>query len=162
MSFLGFWKGTRQTIFDSIIKTWKYRSEQLWTVIDFLSLLKTFKKKTSFIWNSQPPERTGRGCFSKSILRSLWCYLLTKNILMPLVKVYVRERGNDATVLWNWPWRKLKLSRHIKLNETNIALLLQEAAQKYCRLTDYWTKSCYLFSLSRFLHRPSSRVFPVL
>ena len=30
-----------------------------------------------------------------------------------------------------------KLSRHIKLNHINIALLLQEATQKYRKLTDY-------------------------
>ena len=41
--------------------------------------------------------------------------------------------------------RSLKeTSRHIKLSHTNIALLLQEATQKYHKLTDYWTKSCYL------------------
>ena len=40
--------------------------------------------------------------------------------------------------------RKPKLSRHIKLNHTNIALLLQEATQKYRKLTDYRTKCCYL------------------
>ena len=40
--------------------------------------------------------------------------------------------------------RKPKLSRHIKLNHTNIALLLQEATQKYQKLTDYRTKCCYL------------------
>ena len=39
---------------------------------------------------------------------------------------------------------KPKLSRHIKLNHTNIALLLQEATQKYRKLTDYRTKCCYL------------------
>ena len=33
--------------------------------------------------------------------------------------------------------RKPKLSRHIKLNPTNIALLLQETTQKYQKLTDY-------------------------
>ena len=32
---------------------------------------------------------------------------------------------------------KPKLSRHIKLNPTNIALLLQEATQKHRKLTDY-------------------------
>ena len=62
-------------------------------------------------------------------------------------------------------WRKPKLSRHIKLNHTNIALLLQEATQKYWKLTDYWTKSCYLSALLSvyyglcFLCLPSSRVF---
>ena len=41
--------------------------------------------------------------------------------------------------------RSLKeTSRHIKLSHTNIALLLQEATQKYHKLTDYWRKSCYL------------------
>ena len=40
-----------------------------------------------------------------------------------------------------------KLSRHIWLNPTNIALLLQEATQKYWKLKDYWTKSCSLFAL---------------
>ena len=41
--------------------------------------------------------------------------------------------------------RSLKeTSRHIKLSHTNIALLLQEATQKYHKLTNYWTKSCYL------------------
>ena len=34
--------------------------------------------------------------------------------------------------------------KHIKLNHTSIALLLQEATQKYQKLTYYWTKSCYL------------------
>ena len=33
--------------------------------------------------------------------------------------------------------RKPKLSRDIKWNHTNIALLLQEATQKYQKLTDY-------------------------
>ena len=33
--------------------------------------------------------------------------------------------------------RKPKLSRHINWNHTNIALLLQEATQKYQKLTDY-------------------------
>ena len=42
---------------------------------------------------------------------------------------------------------KPKLSRHIKLNPTNIALLLQEATQKYWKLTDYRTKFCPLFAL---------------
>ena len=37
-----------------------------------------------------------------------------------------------------------KLSRHIKLNHTNIALLFQEATQKYRKLTDYRTKHSYL------------------
>ena len=62
--------------------------------------------------------------------------------------------------------RSLKeTSRHIKLSHTNIALLLQEATQKYHKLTDYWTKSCYLslpFSVYcglRFLRLPSRRVF---
>ena len=44
-------------------------------------------------------------------------------------------------------YRKPELSRHIKLNHTNIALLLQEVTQKYQKLTDYWTKSCYLSAL---------------
>ena len=42
-------------------------------------------------------------------------------------------------------YRKPKLSRHIKLNSSNIASLLQEATQKYRTLTVYWTKCCYLF-----------------
>ena len=33
--------------------------------------------------------------------------------------------------------RKPKLSRHIKLKHTNIALSLQEATQKYQKLTDH-------------------------
>ena len=41
-------------------------------------------------------------------------------------------------------YRKPKLSRQIKLNHTNIALFLQEATQKYRKLTDYWRKCCYL------------------
>ena len=36
---------------------------------------------------------------------------------------------------------------HIKLNHTNIALLLQEATQKYQKLTDYRTECCYLSAL---------------
>ena len=32
----------------------------------------------------------------------------------------------------------------LKLDHTNIALLLQEATQKYRKLTDYRTKCCYL------------------
>ena len=40
--------------------------------------------------------------------------------------------------------RKPKPSRHIRLNPTNIALLLQGATQKYWKLTNYWTKSCFL------------------
>ena len=50
---------------------------------------------------------------------------------------------------------------YIKLNHTNIALLLQEATQKYRKLADYRTKCCYLsllFSLLscdvRFLRLP--------
>ena len=43
-----------------------------------------------------------------------------------------------------FPYRKLKLSRHIKQNPTNIALLLQEATKKYRKLTVYWTKCHYL------------------
>ena len=35
------------------------------------------------------------------------------------------------------PLRKSKLSRHIKLNHTNITLLLQEATQKYRKLRNY-------------------------
>ena len=46
--------------------------------------------------------------------------------------------------------RKPKLSWHIKLNHTNIALLLQEAKQKYRKLTDYRTKCCYLSALASF------------
>ena len=62
--------------------------------------------------------------------------------------------------------RSLKeTSRHIKLSHTNIALLLQEATQKYHKLTDYWTKSCYLslcpsLCLLRFvLPSPSLQLF---
>ena len=46
----------------------------------------------------------------------------------------------------DWYMKELCLySTHIiKLNHTNIALLLQEATQKYWKLTDYWTKSCCL------------------
>ena len=47
--------------------------------------------------------------------------------------------------------RKPKLSRHIKLNPTNIALLLQEARQKYRKLTDYKTKSYSPLCLLRFV-----------
>ena len=64
---------------------------------------------------------------------------------------------------------KPKLSRHIKLNHTNITLLLlQEATQRYQKLTDYLTKCCYLFALLsaycdlRFLCFLSGRVFSVL
>ena len=61
------------------------------------------------------------------------------------------------------------LSRHIKLNHTIIALLLQEATQKYWKLTDYRRKCCYL-SLLISLHTATcasfiflnSRVFSVL
>ena len=42
-------------------------------------------------------------------------------------------------------YRKPKLSRYIKLNPSNIGLLLQEAKQKYRKLTVYWTKCWYLF-----------------
>ena len=41
-------------------------------------------------------------------------------------------------------WCLWLLSRHIKLNHTNIELLLQEAKQKYQKLTDYRTKCCCL------------------
>ena len=46
----------------------------------------------------------------------------------------------------DWYMKELCLySTHIiKLNHANIALLLQEATQKYWKLTDYWTKSCCL------------------
>ena len=40
-------------------------------------------------------------------------------------------------VIYCYYQRKPKLSRYIKLNHTNIALLLQEATQKCQRLTDY-------------------------
>ena len=43
--------------------------------------------------------------------------------------------------------KETKLSRPIKLNPTTIALILQEATQKYQKLTDYWTKSCSVFAL---------------
>ena len=49
-----------------------------------------------------------------------------------------------------------------------ILLLIQEAAQKYRKLTDYWTKSCYLSAFLsvycdlHFLHLPSGRAFSVL
>ena len=65
--------------------------------------------------------------------------------------------------------RKPKLSRHIKLNDTNIALLLQEATWKYRKLTDYKTKDCYLSLLFSLLIATcasfaflNSRVFSVL
>ena len=67
---------------------------------------------------------------------------------MEIVKGYLRYKmitsknaSYDAQVKGNW-----KLSRHIILNHTNISLLLQEAIQKYWKLTDYWTKSCSLFA----------------
>ena len=46
--------------------------------------------------------------------------------------------------------KRKPISRHIKLNHINIALLLQEARQRYRKLTDDWTKCCYL-SLSALL-----------
>ena len=57
----------------------------------------------------------------------------------------------------------LELSGHMKLNNTNTALLLQELTQKYWKLTDYWTKSCYLslpfyvYYGLRLIRLPSSR-----
>ena len=45
-----------------------------------------------------------------------------------------------------------KFSRHVKLNHTNVALLLQETTQKYRKLTDYWTKCCYLSLLFSLLN----------
>ena len=50
----------------------------------------------------------------------------------------------DKSEFPKFPKRKPKLSRHIKLNHTNTALLLQDATQKYRKLTDYRTKCCYL------------------
>ena len=44
---------------------------------------------------------------------------------------------------WHPPDRG-ELALMIKLNHTNISLLLWEATQKYCKVTDYWTKCCYL------------------
>ena len=56
--------------------------------------------------------------------------------------------------------RKLKLSGRIKLNPSNITLLLQEATQKYWKLTVYWTKCCNLFlPLSLFTATCASFVF---
>ena len=40
--------------------------------------------------------------------------------------------------------RNPELSRHIELNYTNIALLFQETTHEYRKLTNYWTKCCYL------------------
>ena len=57
-----------------------------------------------------------------------------------------------------------KLSRHIKVNLLNIALL-QEATQKYQKHTDYWTKCCFLSPLLSvycdlcFLHLPQWQSF---
>ena len=50
------------------------------------------------------------------------------------VHVTAIEKGNP----------NFQLSRHIKLNHTNIALLLQEVTQTYRKLTNYRTKCCYL------------------
>ena len=56
--------------------------------------------------------------------------------------------------------RKPKLSRHIKVNHTNIALLFQEAKQKYRKLSDYRTKCCYLSALAiALLSLPSQGIF---
>ena len=44
----------------------------------------------------------------------------------------------------SFSWRRPKLSQHIKPNHTNIALSMKEATQKYRKLTDCWTKCCYL------------------
>ena len=49
--------------------------------------------------------------------------------------------------------RKPKLSRHFKLNNTNISLLLREAIQKYRKLTDYWEKILFSLCLSLCLRR---------
>ena len=43
--------------------------------------------------------------------------------------------------------KETKYWRHIKLNPTNVALLLEETTQKYQKLTDYWKKSSSLFSV---------------
>ena len=55
---------------------------------------------------------------------------------------------------------KHKLSRHIKLNHTNIALLLQEATQKYRKLRDYRTKWWYLSLLFSLLIVTCASVSP--
>ena len=49
-----------------------------------------------------------------------------------------RKRSNSASSIYmTIPLKETQTSRHIKVNATNIALLLQEATQKYRKLTDY-------------------------
>ena len=59
-------------------------------------------------------------------------HFLKKSIPLDKQKEIFYNLVADGTFL-----RKPKLSRHIKLNHTNISLLLQEAIQKYRKLTDY-------------------------
>ena len=49
-----------------------------------------------------------------------------------------RKRSNSASSIYmTVPLKETQTSRYIKVNATNIALLLQEATQKYRKLTDY-------------------------
>ena len=48
-----------------------------------------------------------------------------------------RKRSNSASSIYmTVPLKETQTSRYIKVNATNIALLLQEATQKYRKLTD--------------------------
>ena len=84
---------------------------------------------------------------------SIWLIIVLKHIYKSMYQMHIRkdrkgESKHQVTRTLNMTKivfkKKPKLSRHIKLNDTNIALLLQEATQKYRELTDYKTKDCYL------------------
>ena len=70
--------------------------------------------------------------------------MLVANITVPLfrdhfwhfhIKKFQWKMTREG-IFWIILW-KPKLSRHMKLNATNIVLLLQETTQKYQKLTDY-------------------------
>ena len=84
---------------------------------------------------------------------SIWLIIVLKHIYKSMYQMHIckdrkGESKHQVTRTLNMTKivfkKKPKLSRHIKLNDTNIALLLQEATQKYRKLTDYKTKDCYL------------------